>query len=780
MPTQKIDPKVIFASDAPAIDKPPVFSDKTKGWDVARANDGRPQIKEMNKMQQDTDLKILWLNENAVLPYDASIDYPDGAVALKDGSFKQLSSGSWAEFLDDFADKDAVKRGIANRYDSSLVYNSGERVILTNGDIVKSTIGGNTNDPNVNMAGWVRANDASQVFDESGKAQQEVNNSLKSSVFYHIDSLEDAQKYLGYIVEYNGKHFEVSVEQSKDLRHPVIRSGDAYLIPYDQTSVNFKVKGLSTKVGELQHSDFSTANPPRKSQQAVFIDNVNQRAFITSVRTDLAAFDVRIKEYDFTGGILGTKIAEGVLSMGHGDFFAMTLKDGIRTIWFHKPAVGGTQYSGGGSICGATWSNGCTDADIHTDIDASTLSPSARAQVTNYDDESLLIRGADTYVVDLDDLYAGVITKKEVSLLSFTPQNIYIVNPVQQFGVIAKCGYALSGLMIKYNNTCYYACNALDDSAYTVQTLHNAEALHYDEVEGLGYLWNTSKLQFEPIISTWEHTAGIVRLFNISHDAHRYKSQFTYRDAIPADDGSQWGASRVIETPTVFSASKGLLIGGSPTQVGETTGKFYAKPEDFSITQWTSGQGGRYGARIAYKTATQILIDDVDDSTFPQGFRFTVGGTKLQLTSNGLNVGHSIDKTKSQVAGLNIINEHLVVVRSSSGLGTISPAFVAALQAGNGEQIHYATENLNLNVGRHYPETQTTVRWVTFNASSIRPATTGTLDLGISSLRFKKGWFNQLNIGSLSVYADNAAAVSGGLVVGDVYRTAAGQLMIVY
>ena len=30
MPTQKIDPKVIFASDAPAIDKPPVFSDKTK------------------------------------------------------------------------------------------------------------------------------------------------------------------------------------------------------------------------------------------------------------------------------------------------------------------------------------------------------------------------------------------------------------------------------------------------------------------------------------------------------------------------------------------------------------------------------------------------------------------------------------------------------------------------------------------------------------------------------------------------------------------------------
>ena len=155
MPVSKIDPKVIFASDAPAIDKPPVFSDKTKGWDVARANDGRPQIKEMNKIQQDTDLKILWLNENAVLPYDASIDYPDGAVMLKDGSFKQLSSGLWVEFLDDFADKDAVKRGIANRYDSSLTYNSGERIILANGDIVKSTVDGNTNNPNTDMTGWI-------------------------------------------------------------------------------------------------------------------------------------------------------------------------------------------------------------------------------------------------------------------------------------------------------------------------------------------------------------------------------------------------------------------------------------------------------------------------------------------------------------------------------------------------------------------------------------------------------------------------------------------------
>ena len=51
---------------------------------------------------------------------------------------------------------DLAKRGVANRYDPLLTYNSGERAILSNGDIVKSTIDGNTNDPNLDMTGWIK------------------------------------------------------------------------------------------------------------------------------------------------------------------------------------------------------------------------------------------------------------------------------------------------------------------------------------------------------------------------------------------------------------------------------------------------------------------------------------------------------------------------------------------------------------------------------------------------------------------------------------------------
>ena len=57
-------------------------------------------------------------------------------------------------------------------------YLENERVVLANGDIVKSTIDGNVNDPNVDMTGWVKVNSASQIFDISGKNQQEINTNL--------------------------------------------------------------------------------------------------------------------------------------------------------------------------------------------------------------------------------------------------------------------------------------------------------------------------------------------------------------------------------------------------------------------------------------------------------------------------------------------------------------------------------------------------------------------------------------------------------------------------
>lgn len=216
MAVAKIDPKVIFASGAPAQDTPAVFTNKTVGWGESRKNGGRPTIKQSNALQQETDLKILWLNENSVTPFDATIDYPENAVTIKDGVFKILKLGVWELFLDKSsvglsnvdntsdlnkpvstatqvvlnlkADKSTTytKTEVNNAldllkppYSSSDVvdgnqnqeeinlygaktydmpdggYPVGGLVRLDNGDIVKSTIPNNINDPNVDMVGWV-------------------------------------------------------------------------------------------------------------------------------------------------------------------------------------------------------------------------------------------------------------------------------------------------------------------------------------------------------------------------------------------------------------------------------------------------------------------------------------------------------------------------------------------------------------------------------------------------------------------------------------------------
>ena len=69
-------------------------------------------------------------------------------------------------------------------------YLKNARVMLANGDIVKSTIASNVNNPNENMTGWVKTNDASQVFDESGLSQQVINN--KNNTISHVALMLDS------------------------------------------------------------------------------------------------------------------------------------------------------------------------------------------------------------------------------------------------------------------------------------------------------------------------------------------------------------------------------------------------------------------------------------------------------------------------------------------------------------------------------------------------------------------------------------------------------------
>lgn len=92
----KNDVTQIFAIQAPAIDLPPTFANYPRGWDTARANNGKPTIKQFNYIQQRTDQNVLWIHQNgATLPYDATMEYAEGAVVVKDGELQKWKGGVW-------------------------------------------------------------------------------------------------------------------------------------------------------------------------------------------------------------------------------------------------------------------------------------------------------------------------------------------------------------------------------------------------------------------------------------------------------------------------------------------------------------------------------------------------------------------------------------------------------------------------------------------------------------------------------------------------------------
>lgn len=96
MTTPYIDPNLIFAENAPTQDKPAAFANYDKGMDETRKNDGRPTIKQFNYLQQQNDLKFLYIHERgACLPFIEGFPYENDAIVFKDGLIQQKNGASW-------------------------------------------------------------------------------------------------------------------------------------------------------------------------------------------------------------------------------------------------------------------------------------------------------------------------------------------------------------------------------------------------------------------------------------------------------------------------------------------------------------------------------------------------------------------------------------------------------------------------------------------------------------------------------------------------------------
>ena len=123
----------------------------------------------------------------------------DPVLGVQNGAYFNVRSPLSEHYIDEYQNINGVAVATGKSYPTSdhfqnisehtalpfvdsTSYKLNQRVVLANGDIVKSTIDGNTNDPNVDMTGW-ELPQARDVFDESGLSQQEINDKRKKNPF---------------------------------------------------------------------------------------------------------------------------------------------------------------------------------------------------------------------------------------------------------------------------------------------------------------------------------------------------------------------------------------------------------------------------------------------------------------------------------------------------------------------------------------------------------------------------------------------------------------------
>ncbi|AFV51022.1 hypothetical protein Abp1_0047 [Acinetobacter phage Abp1] len=121
-------------------------------------------------------------------------------------------------------------------FNPEIVYPKNARIMLDNGDIVKSTVPNNTNNPNSDMTGWVEVNSASQIIDESGLNQQEINNGVKSAAALRLlnPNGEGERIYLTSFNEGQGEGGGVFISKNKgtlvDDGGTILQSSNASIV----------------------------------------------------------------------------------------------------------------------------------------------------------------------------------------------------------------------------------------------------------------------------------------------------------------------------------------------------------------------------------------------------------------------------------------------------------------------------------------------------------------------------------------------------------------------
>lgn len=188
------------------------------------------------------DGNLNYIKENgAALPFSSTVTYIDRSVVIKDGKLMQKNGSSWEKIKTETASELPTANSQNQQEVNDIVgakwyakeggYALNSRVMLGNGEIVRSLISNNLNNPNTDMTGWdfvekKVVNSLAELFDLTPKDGMLV----KVLSYNALDSSSD----LPY---YGGDYFLYKSEDSGINDYGTILNGWHRLRPYDQIDV---------------------------------------------------------------------------------------------------------------------------------------------------------------------------------------------------------------------------------------------------------------------------------------------------------------------------------------------------------------------------------------------------------------------------------------------------------------------------------------------------------------------------------------------------------------
>lgn len=245
MTIQKPDFNQIFASQAPDVDKPPVFNNYNGGMgDEYRPNNGKPTIKGFNYLQQLNDNKFLWMVQNGAFPYDPNTEYAVGVVTIKDGRFKQWNGTDWINFgQDDSALKSANNLSdLSNK--TTARNNLGVYSKIEVDDAISSAIPSDVPNATETIAG--KAKIATTAIAQEGVNDTDFLTAKKLRDALNVSGTSSLQGTLRHWVYFTVSGTTITIVESKNVAS-VVRLGVAnYKITYSSPPENTKYLAIAS------------------------------------------------------------------------------------------------------------------------------------------------------------------------------------------------------------------------------------------------------------------------------------------------------------------------------------------------------------------------------------------------------------------------------------------------------------------------------------------------------------------------------------------------------